>query len=98
MNQVESPVRPGQRSVVLQVEGMKCAGCVQAVEKHLNQHPGVQWMDADLTNANLTNATLTNADLTKATLTNATLTNATLNHATLIDTNLTNAIVYYPTS
>ncbi len=27
--------------LVLDIEGMKCAGCVQAVEKHLTQQPGV---------------------------------------------------------
>lgn len=28
-------------TIALNVEGMKCAGCVQAVEKRLTQHPGV---------------------------------------------------------
>lgn len=29
------------KTVTLSVDGMKCAGCVQAVEKHLTQQPGV---------------------------------------------------------
>ncbi len=32
---------PSLESVTLDVAGMKCAGCVQAVERQLKQHPGV---------------------------------------------------------
>ena len=30
------------RKVILDVSGMKCAGCVKAVETQLTQHPGVK--------------------------------------------------------
>ncbi|HEY9845314.1 MAG TPA: heavy metal-associated domain-containing protein [Candidatus Caenarcaniphilales bacterium] len=32
---------PATTTIVLEVGGMKCAGCAQAVEKQLAQHPGV---------------------------------------------------------
>jgi len=32
---------PATETITLDVEGMKCAGCVKVVEKHLTQHPGV---------------------------------------------------------
>ena len=30
------------RKIILDVNGMKCAGCVKAVERQLTQHPGVK--------------------------------------------------------
>ena len=36
------------KTVVLDVEGMKCGGCVRAVEKTLQEQPGVQRVDVNL--------------------------------------------------
>jgi P-type Cu2+ transporter len=32
---------PSHQTITLDVRGMKCAGCVKAVERHLQNHPGV---------------------------------------------------------
>ena len=36
------------QTVVLDVEGMKCGGCVRAVERTLLEQPGVQRVDVNL--------------------------------------------------
>ena len=36
-----APSAPTTETITLDVEGMKCAGCVKVVEKQLQQHPGV---------------------------------------------------------
>jgi len=36
-----APSAPATEKITLDVEGMKCAGCVKVVEKQLTQHPGV---------------------------------------------------------
>ncbi len=33
---------PTSEKIILDVGGMKCAGCVKAVERQLTQHPGVK--------------------------------------------------------
>lgn len=38
---ITTPVAPATETIMLDVEGMKCAGCVKVVEKQLTQHPGV---------------------------------------------------------
>ena len=39
---------PAVQTVVLDVEGMKCGGCVRAVERTLLEQPGVQRADVNL--------------------------------------------------
>ena len=39
---------PTRQTVVLDVEGMKCGGCVKAVERTLMAQPGVQRADVNL--------------------------------------------------
>ncbi len=38
----KTSIEPTTATIVLDVEGMKCAGCVRAVEKHLTDRPGVK--------------------------------------------------------